>query len=65
MLSLSEAKRLGRLKEFVEQEERRHVPPVNSSDFDAAVRTVARQPKSQDRTSGSPVRGGSNGKKTR
>ena len=65
MLTLSEAQKSGRLPEFIDQEETRGVGPANQKQFDAAVKRLATPPRSEDRTSRSPARGGSSGKKTR
>ena len=65
MLTLTEAIKTGRLKEFAEQEEKRGVGPLSNKKFDAAVKEVATTPKpkrSVGRTLRSPSRGGSRGK---
>ena len=64
MLSLSEAIRTGRLKEFVAQEEAR-VGPIERAEFDAAVAALIKAPQSEGRTSRSSSGDGSTGKRTR
>ena len=65
MLSLAEAVRTDRLREFIAQEERRGIGPANQKQFDRAVKALATRPQSEDRTSRSRGRGGSSGTKTR
>ena len=65
MLTLSEALKSGRLDEFIAQEEARGIGPGNQRAFDRAVKALATQPRSEDRTSRFPSRGGSTGTKTR
>lgn len=50
-LSLAAAQRLGRLDEFVAQEERRGVGPAELSILDASLSKLIKGPKSKDRTS--------------
>lgn len=64
-LSLAQAVKENRLPEFISQQESLGVGAINRSEFDSVVKEAVTQPQSQDRTSGSPVRGGSSGKKTR
>jgi hypothetical protein len=61
-LTLAEALRSGRLGDFVTQAEALSVGPAEEADFDEAVRRLATEPRSADRTSRSPFRGGSTGK---
>ena len=65
MLTLAEARKTGRLSEFIAQEQSRGVPSVDASDFESLASIVVKAQKQQDQTSGSPVRGGSSGKKIR
>jgi hypothetical protein len=52
MITLSEAIKSGRLREFAEQEEARGVGPVNKRKLNAAIKKLATTPlRSEDRTS--------------
>lgn len=62
LLSLKEAKRTGRLAEFIAQEEARGVKAADLSEMDATIAKAIKQPQSKGRTSRSPSRGGSGGK---
>ena len=63
MLTLTHAIKTGRLAEFIEQEEKRGVGPVNKRKIDAAIKRLATTPlKSEGRTSRSSSGGGSSGK---
>ena len=63
MLTLSEALKTGRLREFIAQEEARGIGPANRKDVDDAIKKLATTPtQSGDRTSRSTSRGGSRGK---
>lgn len=62
MLTLAEAKRTGRLAEFIAQEEAHGVGPANRKAFDAAVTKVVKPPKSKGRTSRSALRAYSTGR---
>jgi hypothetical protein len=63
MLTLSEALKTDKLREFIAQEESRGIGPANSRDVEAAIKTLATTPtQSGDRTSRQPSRGGSTGK---
>jgi len=64
-LSLSEAIRDDRLEDFIAQEEARGVGSANSAEVMQVIEAVARPPQSEDRTSRSPSRDGSNGKRIR
>jgi hypothetical protein len=64
-LTLSEARRTGRLREFVAQEEKRGIGPASQKQFDRAVKALATQRQSEDRTSRSASNGSSTGKQTR
>jgi hypothetical protein len=64
MISISEAKKTGRLKDFVVQEESRGIGPISGVELDLVVAKISKAPQPQDQTSGSHVRGGSSGKKT-
>lgn len=62
MLSLDEARKTGRLQEFIAQSEANGVGPVAEAEFDAAAGAVIRTPQPDDQTSGSPRSDGSPGK---
>lgn len=62
MLTLTEAIESGRLQEFIVQEEKRGVAPINEAEFDETAAAVIKTPQPDDQTSGSPHRGGSRGK---
>lgn len=67
-LTLSEALRSGRLQDFIAQEEARGIGPVNAKKLDRALRAAGQpttQKQSANRTSRSPSRDGSRGKRTR
>jgi hypothetical protein len=62
MLTLSDAIRTGRLREFAAQEEKRGIGPANRRKLDALLKKAATtRTRSKDRTSRSASRGGSNG----
>jgi len=62
MLTLTEAKKTGRLEEFIAQEETRGIPAVSKARFDRLIRAAVRSPRAKGRTSRSPSRDGSTGK---
>lgn len=63
-MNLSEAIKLGRLDEFIEQEEKRgHA--VSQAALEGALSTVIRSPRSEDQTSPEPSSDGSSEKQTR
>ena len=62
MLTLVEAIRTGRLTEFIAEQETNGVEKVSKNQFDAMIKQAVKAPPPQDQTSGSRVRGGSNGK---
>jgi hypothetical protein len=62
MLTLSEAIKTERLQEFIAQEEKRGIGPVERKKLDATIKLVATQPQPKDRTLRSTSRGGSRGK---
>jgi hypothetical protein len=64
-LSLSEAQRLGRIDEFIAQEEARRPAQVSRAEFDRVLAKVIKAPRSEGQTSHSPSRDGSTGKRTR
>lgn len=64
-LSLSEAQRLGRIDEFIAQEEAHGFSPVDRAELEHALAKVIKAPRSKDQTSHSPSRDGSTGKRTR
>jgi hypothetical protein len=60
MLTLSEALKTGRLREFIAQEEARGIGPANQKDVEAAIEKLATTPtQSGDRTSHSSSGDGS------
>ena len=61
-LSLTEALKTDRLRDFIDQEETRGVAPIVEADFDIVAAAIIRTPRSGDQTSGSPPDGGSPGK---
>jgi hypothetical protein len=63
MLTLSEALRTNRIRDFVRQEEERGIGPADRKKLDATIKKLAAiLPKSKGRTSRSASRDGSNGK---
>lgn len=62
MISLSQAISSDRLAEFVDQEEKRGIGPAKSTELEEAIKLLATQQLSADRTSRSTSRGGSSGK---
>jgi len=64
-LSLREALASDRLEDFIAQEEARGVGPADSEEVMEAIEAVARPPQSEDQTSRSPSRDGSNEKRIR
>ena len=60
-LTLKKALKSDRLADFIAQEDARGVAPADKADFEAALRAIARPPRSEDRTSRSHGRGGSGG----
>ncbi len=64
-LRLSEALKNGQLQEFISQQEALKVPSISKDELGKLVKAAVTTPPPQDQTSGSPVRGGSTGKKTR
>ena len=62
MLTLQEARRLGKIGEFAEQEEARGVGAALAADYDRALEALIKAPQSEDQTSRFPSRGGSSGK---
>ena len=64
-LSLKDALKNNRLKEFIAHAEAAGVAAANASLFTSAIKKIVKSPKQQDQTSGSPLRDGSSGKKTR
>lgn len=65
MLTLATAIKEGRLQEFIAQEEARGIGAIARAELDRALGDVVRAPQSKGRTSRSPSRGGSSGKRTR
>lgn len=60
MLTLSQALRTGRLKDFIAQEEKRGIGPAERKELDATIERLATTPlKSAGRTSRSTFAGGS------
>jgi hypothetical protein len=62
MITLANAKKTGRLAEFIAQEEARGVKAADLSKLDAALARAIKPPRSKHQTSRSPSRGGSGGK---
>ena len=62
MLTLAEALKSGRLAEFIEQEERRGIGPVQGKRLHRAFAKAIKSPKPKDPTSRSASGGDSNGK---
>ena len=62
MLTLAEARKTGRLSEFIAQEQSKGIPGVATIDFDGLAKLLIKSQTQQDQTSGSCVRGGSTGK---
>jgi hypothetical protein len=60
MLTLSDAVKSGRLQEFIKQEEARGIGPIDRAEFDALVTKAVKAPRSEDQTSHSSSRDGSN-----
>lgn len=65
MINLVEAFKTGRLSEFIAEQEAHGVEKISKKQFDAIVKKAIKARPPQGQTLGSPVRGGSNGKKTR
>lgn len=64
-LTLANAMKLGRLQDFIAQEEARGVGSIDRAEFDRLLVKAVRSPRSKDQTSRSPSRDGSTGKRTR
>ena len=64
VLTLSEARKLGRLQEFIAQEEARGIGPIDRTEFGALAAALVKAPRSEDQTSRSSSGDGSTGKKT-
>ena len=64
MLTLTEARKTGRLKEFATQEELRGIPSIAANEFDQESIKIIKSPPPQDQTSGSRDHDSSSGKKT-
>jgi hypothetical protein len=62
LLSLTKALELGRLSDFIRQEESRGIGPANLGNYGRALEALIKAPQSEDQTSRSPSRGGSSGK---
>lgn len=62
MLTLAEALKSGRLRDFITQEEKRGIGPADRKKLDKAIERLATQPRSAGRTSRSAFRGGSRGR---
>ena len=65
VLTLANAMKLGRLQDFIAQEEARGVGSIDRAEFDRLLVKAVKPPQSKDRTSRSPLPGGSTGKRTR
>ena len=64
-MTLVEALKSGRLSEFISEQELFGFGKANKKQFDTVIKQAVKERPPQDQTSGSPVRGGSGGKKTR
>ncbi len=62
VLSLKNALDNGRLEDFIAQAEAAGFGPIDPAQFDTALEVELKAPRSLDRTSRSPSRGGSTGK---
>lgn len=62
MLTLSDALKANRLREFVAQEEARGIGPADRKKLDALIKKATTPQQSKDRTSRSASHGGSRGK---
>ena len=62
-LSLTEARKTGRLAEFIAEQEARSIGSANKRHFDALIVEAATVQTPLDQTSGSHARGDSTGKK--
>ena len=62
MLSLTEAIKIGKVSEFIQQEQERGVGPISETEFNDTASLVVKTPQSDDQTSRSPRRDGSRGK---
>ena len=60
-LTLAAARKTGRLQDFIAQEEASGIEPVDQDEFVATLAAVIKPPRSEDRTSRSPLRDGSAG----
>jgi hypothetical protein len=56
MLTLAEAKKTGRLQEFISQEEARGVGAVSKADFDRLIGAAVKSPQATGQTSRSVCR---------
>jgi len=65
LLSLSDAVRLGRMAEFIAQEELRGIGPIDRAEFNRAASRIIKAPLPEDRTSHSASNDGSNETETR
>jgi hypothetical protein len=65
VLSLAEAQRLGRLDDFIAQEEARGIGPIYPDAFDRLADALIKSPRPEGRTSRSASADGSTGKRTR
>ena len=61
-ISLADAIKADRLKEFIAQEEARGVGPVSEAAFDRLASTIIKTEQSDDQTSGSAPKRGWHGK---
>lgn len=61
MITLTQAIKSNRLREFVDQETKRGIGPADSAELETAIKTLATQPQSEDRTSRSTSDDGSSG----
>ena len=62
MLTLREALVIGRLDDFIAQEEARGIPAADTEELIGALENLIKAPQSEDQTSRSSSHGGSSGK---
>jgi hypothetical protein len=65
VLTLANAMKLGRLQDFIAQEEARGVGSIDRAEFDRLLVKAVKVPQSKDQTLRSPSSDGSTGKRTR
>jgi hypothetical protein len=65
MMTLAEAVKTGRLREFIAEQEAAAIGPIGRAEFDHAASRLIKAPQPKDQTSRSASGGNSTGKKTR